>query len=319
MELKVFSEARYAERMEALEQELQAVRQRGTLTAFDGLSLYYEHFPKEGAQRCLVLVHGFTEFSEKYHELCGYFRQAGYHVFLYDQRGHGLSGRQVQPLSLSHVDSYEDYRKDLEQFMQEVVYPEAKGRPVYLFGHSMGCAVVTLYLQKHPTEFAKVVLSSPMVVPVAPLPIWFLSWYTKREGRKLGFTARFPHTKDFDPNPVFEKSSDASRSRFEHHIKLRREEPRYQNAASTHGWMHSTLNIYKKLLDRKALAPIRTEILMTQAGQDRVVYLKPQDKLAKRLPNCKKTVFPEAKHTIFYGSEETLRNYLRCVLDFFAG
>ena len=58
---------------------------------------------------------------------------------------------------------------------------------------------------------------------------------------------------------------------------------------------------------------------MTQAGQDRVVYLKPQDKLAKRLLNCKKTVFPEAKHTIFYGSEETLRNYLRCVLDFFAG
>ena len=83
--------------------------------------------------------------------------------------------------------------------------------------------------------------------------------------------------------------------------------------------MHSTLNIHKKLLDRKALAPIQTKILMTQAGQDRVVYLKPQDKLEKRLPNCRKVVFPEAKHTIFYGDEETLRNYLRCVLEFLEG
>lgn len=319
MELNVFSEAQYAAGMAALEQELRAVRISGTLTTFDGLSLYYEHFPTEGAERCVVLVHGFTEFSEKYHELCGYFRAAGYHVFLYDQRGHGLSGRQVEPLSLSHVDSYDHYTLDLEQYLREVVYPEAKGRPVYLFGHSMGGAVVTLYLQKHPKEIAKAVLSSPMVIPVAPLPTWFLSMYTKREGKKRGFTARFPHTKDFDPNPVFEKSSDASRSRFQHHIALRRAEPRYQNAASTHGWMHSTLNIHKELLDKQALRSVQTEILMTQAGQDRVVYLKPQDKLKNRLPNCKKVIFPEAKHTIFYGASETLRRYLRCVLDFLEG
>lgn len=319
MELNVFSEAEYASKLQELEAELKTVRCNGYLTAFDGLELYYEHFPKEGAKACLVLIHGFTEFSEKYHELCGYFRQAGYHVFLYDQRGHGLSGRQVSPLSLSHVDSYDDYCADLEQYLREVVYPEAKGRPVYLFAHSMGCAVVTLYLQKHPAEIGKTVMSSPMVIPVAPLPIWFLSWYTKREGKKQGFTARFPHTKDFDPNPVFEKSSDASRSRFEQHIAMRRAEPRYQNAASTHGWMHQTLNIHKKLLNKKALAAIETEILMTQAGQDRVVYLKPQDKLKDLLPHCRKEVFPQAKHTIFYGDKETLSRYLRCVLDFLAG
>ena len=316
MELQIFNEVDFVESLRALEEELKQIRCSGTLTAFDGLSVYYEHFPREGAEACIVLVHGYTEFSEKYHELCGYFRQAGYHVFLYDQRGHGLSGRQVEQVTLNHVNSYLDYAADLEQYLQEVVYPEAKGRPVYLFGHSMGCAVVTLYLQKHPTEISRAVFSSPMIVPVTPLPLWFLSLYTKREIRKLGATARFPHTKDFDPNPSFEKSSDTSRSRFDHHIRLRRAELRYQNAACTHGWMHNTLNIYKKLLNAKALAPIQTQILMTQAGQDTVVRLKPQDKLAKRLPHCEKVVFPQAKHTIFYAEEETLRNYLRCVLDF---
>lgn len=316
MNVKVFSEDSYTSDLKTLEEELGKVKKSGCLTAYDGLSLYYEHFPRKDAEACVVLVHGFTEFSEKYHELTGYLRRAGYHVFLYDHRGHGLSGRQVQPLSLTHVDSYDDYVSDLESYLQQVVFPEAAGRPVYLFGHSMGGAVVTLYLQRHPCEIKKAVLSSPMVTPVAPLPIWFLSFYTKREGKKLGTTARFPHTKDFDPNPVFEKSSDNSRSRFDHHVGMRRAEPRYQNAASTHGWMHSTLNIHKTLLKKKALAPIQTRILMTQAGQDTVVYLKPQDKLLKRLPNCSKVVFPQAKHTIFYADSPTVERYLCCVLEF---
>ena len=319
MDLNVFSEETYAQRLRGLEEALGQVKQSGTLRTYDGLALYYEHFPLENAKGCVVLIHGFTEFSEKYHELAGYLRQAGYHVFLYDHRGHGLSGREVEPLSLTHVGSYEDYVRDLALYLEQVVYPAAGALPVYLFGHSMGSAIATLYLQQHPKKIRKAVLSSPMVIPVAPLPIWFLSWYTKREGKKLGFTARFPHTKDFDPNPVFEKSSDTSRSRFEHHIALRRAEPRYQNSTSTHGWMHNTLNIHKALLDKKRLAAIETPVLLTQAGKDTVVYLKPQDKLAKHLPHCKKLVFPEAKHTIFYADSPTVTRYLRCVLDFLEG
>lgn len=319
MELSVFSEENYPRCMEELEKKLQKNVEKGYFTAEDGLSLYYERFPKPEAKACLVLVHGFTEFSEKYHELAGYLGQVGYEVFLYDLRGHGLSGRQVAPLSLTHVDSYADYVSDLERYMEQIVRPAAGKRPVYFFSHSMGAAIVTLYLQKHPTEIARAILSSPMIVPVTPLPLWFLSAYTKREGKKHGFTARFPHTKDFDPNPLFEKSSDTSRNRFEHHITLRRAEPRYQNAASTHGWMHCTLNIYKELLNRAALQPIETKILLTQAGRDTVVCLKPQNRLAKRLPNCRKVVFPEAKHTIFYADSQTVESYLACVLDFLAG
>lgn len=319
MKLSVFSEENYPRCMAELEKNLEKTVEKGYFIAKDGLSLYYERFPKPEAETCLVLVHGFTEFSKKYHELAGYLGQAGYEVFLYDHRGHGLSDRQVMPPSLTHVDSYADYVSDLEQYLEQIVRPAAGSRPIYLFSHSMGAAVVTLYLQKHPAEIGKAVLSSPMIVPVTPLPLWFLSAYTKQEGKKLGFTARFPHTKDFDPDPVFEKSSDTSRNRFEHHIALRRAEPRYQNAASTHGWMHCSLNIYKELLNRAALRPIETRILLTQAGKDTVVRLRPQDQLAKRLPHCERVVFPEAKHTIFYGDSQTVETYLACVLDFLAG
>ena len=319
MKLPIFSEENYPRCMEELEENLQKIAEKGYFTATDRLSLYYEHFPRPEAETCLVLVHGFTEFSEKYHELAGYLWQAGYDIFLYDLRGHGLSDRQVEPPSLTHVDSYNDYVSDLECYLEQIVKPAAGSRPIYFFGHSMGAAIVTLYLQKHPAEISKAVLSSPMITPVTPLPLWFLSAYTKREGKKHGFTTRFPHTKDFDPNPVYEKSSDTSRNRFEHHIALRRAEPRYQNAASTHGWMHCTLNIRKELLSKAALHAIETQILMTQAGEDTVVLLKPQNQLAERLPDCKKVVFPEAKHTIFYADSQTVEAYLACVLDFLAG
>ena len=88
----------------------------------------------------MVLLHGFTEFPEKYRELCRYLRQAGCTVWLPVLRGHGQGG-------IVHVDRFEDYVRDMACFLRDIV-PE---RPL-LFGHSMGGGVAMQYAIDHPEK-----------------------------------------------------------------------------------------------------------------------------------------------------------------------
>lgn len=318
MKQEVFTEAGFAADMERAEAELQAIRQAGKLPAYDGCPLYYEYYPAQKAQGALVMVHGFTEFSAKYRELCWYFLQQGYWVFLFDLRGHGLSGRQVEDPALAHVDSYGDYVRDLDSYMEQVVRPAVGRLPVYLFGHSMGGAVATLYLMQKGSGITKAVLSSPMVIPVTPLPAAYLSRYTKKIAQKQGWEARFPHASTFHPDPPFERSSDTSESRFRRHIALRRSDVRYQNSSATNGWMYQTLNVGKQILQPQVLRTVPTKILLLQAGRDRVVRRRPQEKLASLLPHCRVEKFPTAKHTIFNAEQSILQRYVDLLLDFLA-
>ncbi len=315
-EFNIFTEEEFPTAIKEVEEKLAARRQGGEFSSFDGLPIHYEYYLAEKPRGCLVMVHGFTEFSRKYYELCWYFLNQGYHIFLHDLRGHGLSGRQVEDWALAHVDCYEDYARDLEEYMEKLVRPVAGELPIYLFGHSMGSAIVTLYLMEEGKEISKAVLSSPMVVPVTPLPRKFLVRYVARVAKKAGWKSRFPHASTFNPNPSFERSSDASENRFRRHIELRLETVRYQNSSSTNGWMYHTLQVDQKLLDSTKLSRLKTKVLMFQAGKDKVVLLKPQNKLAKSLPHCRMERFPEAKHTIFNAGEETLRRYVSLILEF---
>lgn len=314
----VFSEEEFSARIRKVEEKLAEKRFGGEFAAFDGCPIHYEYYLAENPRGSLVIVHGFTEFSRKYEELSWYFLQQGYHVFLLDLRGHGLSGREVEDPALVHVNHYGEYVSDLEQYLRQIVRPVSGSLPVSLYGHSMGGAIVTLYLMEHPGCIRKAVLSSPMVVPVTPLPRGFLVRYAKNAAQKTGWKARFPHGAEFDPNPSFQSSSDASHGRFQRHIALRRMNRRYQNAIATNRWMYQTLALKRTLLDRKKLAGVSAKVLLLQAGKDRVVRLRPQKALAKRLPNCRLEFFPGAKHSIFNAGADILERYVTTILDFLA-
>lgn len=317
-QLHIISEQNFPEAIAAIEEAFEKTRHTGQLKSFDGCAIHYEYYLAENPRGSVVIVHGFTEFSRKYYELAWYFLSQGYHVFLHDLRGHGLSDRQVEDWSLAHVDCYEDYARDLEAYVEKIVLPVSGELPVHLFGHSMGSAVSVLYLMEKERPVSRVILSSPMVVPVTPLPRGFLARYTARTAKKKGWDSRFPHASEFDPNPSFERSSDASENRFRRHIAMRVENVRYQNSSATNAWMYHTLRIDRKLLDKKKLQKLSQKVLLFQAGKDTVVQRRPQNKLAKRLPNCRVAFFPEAKHTIFNGGAECLERYVALALGFLA-
>ncbi len=319
MAYPVFREEEFPEKIKEISALLGAKRQEGSLSSHDGCAIHYEYYLAQNPKGAVVIVHGFTEFARKYEELTWYFLSRGYHVFLHDLRGHGHSQRQVPELSWTHVEAFEDYVGDLEAYLEEIIRPRCRALPVYLFGHSMGGTLVSAYLLKHPEEFSKAVLSSPMVLPITPVPAWFLRLYVKRYGKKEGWRARFRHSSDFDPNPAFEGSSDTSPNRFRRHIELRLSDPHYQNSVSTNGWMYQALRMEKELLNRKKAGKVTTSVLLIQAGKDTVVCPKGQEKLAKLLPNCRLERFPDAKHTVYNADEAVLGAYVDLLFEFLEG
>ena len=71
------------------EREMEPHRTAGTYRGFDGTELPWQAVHADRPRAHVVLLHGFTEFPEKYRELCRYLRQAGCTVWLPVLRGHG--------------------------------------------------------------------------------------------------------------------------------------------------------------------------------------------------------------------------------------
>lgn len=115
--------------------------------------------PDAPSRAVLVLVHGVGEHCGRYMNLVRPLVDEGYAVYSFDQRGHGASpGRRV------HIDRWAEYRDDLGLFLKTVTAREP-GRPIVLYGHSMGSLVVLDYLLGSTEGLAGAVISGAALEP----------------------------------------------------------------------------------------------------------------------------------------------------------
>jgi alpha-beta hydrolase superfamily lysophospholipase len=126
--------------------------------AKDNTGLYEQAWrPQTGAPKAvLVIMHGLKDHSARYAELATRLVAKNWAVHAFDLRGHAHSeGERV------YVESFDDYVDDLEVFTKRVQAQEP-GKPIFLLGHSMGGAIVTLYVLEHRTPpLNGIVLSAP--------------------------------------------------------------------------------------------------------------------------------------------------------------
>lgn len=122
--------------------------ERRVISAHDGVDLaVLEHLPahpREGAPT-VVLAHGYALDHRYWHYQSDALVAAGYRVVLWDQRGHGASGK----TSSGHY-SIKDLGDDLHALIEQVI-PEG---PVVLIGHSMGGMTVMAFAGQHADVFA---------------------------------------------------------------------------------------------------------------------------------------------------------------------
>ncbi|MBN2476545.1 MAG: lysophospholipase [Pirellulales bacterium] len=134
------------------------LHQENHFPAHDGLTLFEQAWlPEAQADAVVVALHGFTEHGGRYTELGERLCGEGYAVYALDLRGHGRS--QGEPV---FVRSFDEYLADLDVFL-EAVGRRQPGKPLFLFGHSMGGTIVALWAAARRGDVRGLVLSAPAV------------------------------------------------------------------------------------------------------------------------------------------------------------
>lgn len=287
---------------------------RGSLKSFDGTKLNYYVAAPDNPVGSVTIVHGMAEFWAKYHEYAWYLYQAGFKVFFMELRGHGYSEGKVSAPDLIYIDDFSTYVEDLYCFVESVVIPESKNLPMVLLAHSMGGAVSTLFLEKHPGIFKGVILSSPMLKMKAgninPVLELVLRIYVKlfNQGKKIA-----PNQKRFNPNTPFETSSAASRPRFDYQLEKRKKDDHYQTTGATFGWALASLKVHRDIF--KHLDKIKVPVDIFTAGQDHLIDPAGYEMFKEKVPKARIHAYDASRHEIFNSGEALRKKYFTEILD----
>lgn len=315
---RLISEKQFEKEMEERVEPLLAANvNKGTLAVNKSVDIHYEWYQRARAKGNVVILHGYTESAEKFREMMYYFYEAGYQVFAPDHRGHGYSTREVMPNDLTHIDKMDDYVEDLHVFMEKVVKRNGKKLPVYLYAHSMGGAIGILYQMAYPNSFSKLVLSSPMFVPLTgQVPLAAakaIAWSVRKRGngkRPVAGASRYQAPERYKP---YGKGSEA---RWEYYAKKREKDEHYQNYCPTYSWIYAACCVKKCVLKQKNVNKISEPVLLFQAEHDAYVRLEEQNQFVSKLKKGKLTVMEGTSHEIYMSNNDAMNQYLDDILAF---
>ena len=182
----------------------------------------------------------------------------------------------------------------------------------------MGGAVTALYLAKWQDAVEKAVMSAPLFLPcvakvshsVARMSALFCTIV-------FGKRQKFWTSGEFNAETPHRKSHDASFSRFNYNMNLRRNNKDYQTTPMSNGWVYNSLCLRSQIAKSKLPSKIKTPILLISAEKDRIVEIEPQKEFAKRCKSCSLITLSGANHAMLTGTQETITEHVTAVLDFF--
>ena len=113
----------------------------GDFQSPDGLRLREQSWLPDGAPKgAVILHHGLWDYSDYYAPFAEELTRRLYAVYAFDMRGHGHSDG-----DRSFVQSFDQYVADLDTFLRRV-RQRADGKPIFLFGHSLGGLISATYV-----------------------------------------------------------------------------------------------------------------------------------------------------------------------------
>jgi alpha-beta hydrolase superfamily lysophospholipase len=130
----------------------------------NALRLYAQDWhPAEPPRGVVSLVHGIGEHIGRYQHVAETLNAAGFGLVGFDLPGHGRSeGKR------GHA-AYDDILVEIDHLLAETAlrYPNL---PQFLYGHSLGGALVLYYILKRQPELNGVISTSPSLATYAPVP-----------------------------------------------------------------------------------------------------------------------------------------------------
>ncbi len=159
----------------------------------DGIELHERRWlPEPGCRAVVCLVHGLGEHSGRYEHVGEAFTAKGLGLYTFDLRGHGRSsGRR------GHTPSYEALLDDIDLLI-DAARAEQPGVPLFLYGHSLGGALVINHVLRRRPPILGAIASAPALRPGFEPPHWKLA--VGRLAARLWPTLRL--ASELDPSAI---------------------------------------------------------------------------------------------------------------------
>lgn len=276
--------------------------------------LFYSVYRTAEPKGVVTVSHGFSEGMHKYRELVYLLLKSGYSTVIFEHRGHGRSVRQIDDSRTVHIDTFETYVEDLLYITKEIALKEAAGRPMYLFGHSMGGCIATLFQEAYPSYYRKLILSSPMLginmaegikAPLAGLLAGIVLKAGKGRDRVPGMG---------EEQETFETSLATSEERWRYCMRIREANILLQTSAPTFGWAAAALKASKKAMKEQNKITVPT--LLFQAENETMVSNKAEDRFAEANSNVQLVRVAGSRHEILLSPKAVLAGYMNKLLEF---
>ena len=216
----------------------------------------------------VVLLHGRSEFVEKYYEVVGELLARDWAVVTFDWRGQGLSTRPLANPMKGHVEDFAEFSSDLLFVHEQLVLPDMPG-PYVLLGHSMGGHCALRFLQEYPGRFDRMVLCAPMLGWEEPRSALMRAaagvQVALGQGASYTFLGGDP---DLDQLPA-ELTSDTERlARNQDYV---RQFPALALGGPTWRWVQQATASIARIMRRDRLIRVKTPVLVASADKDTVV------------------------------------------------
>lgn len=128
----------------------------------DGMNVFvYKWLPDDVAavRGAVQIAHGMAEHAARYERFAEALTKAGFAVYANDHRGHGKTAGTLENVGyFADENGWERVVNDMHT-LTGIIKKENSGKPVFLFGHSMGSFLSRHYVMLYPKELSGLVLS----------------------------------------------------------------------------------------------------------------------------------------------------------------
>jgi len=120
--------------------------------------------PENDPRAAIIIVHGLGEHSSRYAHIAKMLNEENIAVFGFDHRGHGKSGG-----SRGDIPSYDIACDDIDELIK-IVRTEFPVISIFLYGHSLGGAIVLNYGLTRNSQIKGIICTSPGLGTSDPIP-----------------------------------------------------------------------------------------------------------------------------------------------------
>jgi lysophospholipase len=271
----------------------------GTFTGRAGWSIAFGEVVHPEERGALIVLPGYSESFRKYAELAYDFYGLGFSVYGMDHRGQAGSGRFLADWNKAYIDDFDHFVDDLQTLIQQRI--QRPGRMLYIYAHSQGAGIATLYMERHPTQITAAVLSSPMhqlKLPVWERPAhWLVSWgdpedYAMGKGPYKRWT-------------FAECTVTRSLARFRRAQQLLDDRPELRLGGQTNQWVREAIEATWRMGDDAH--KLATPLLLLQADDDAFVAPGRQHKICQRAQDCTLHRLPAGSRHELYQEVDPVR------------